>query len=52
MGFLNRTTTLLAAGIKPVFIFDGKPPELKADELAKRKARREESRAIHLLFYT
>ena len=47
MGFLNRTTTLLAAGIKPVFIFDGKPPELKADEIAKRKARREESRAIH-----
>ena len=30
MGFLNRTTTLLAAGIKPVFIFDGKAPELKA----------------------
>tara|TARA_B100001564_G_scaffold85308_1_gene69188 strand:+ start:1762 stop:2043 length:282 start_codon:yes stop_codon:yes gene_type:complete len=24
MGFLNRTTTLLSKGIKPVFIFDGK----------------------------
>ena len=47
MGFLNRTTTLLAAGIKPVFIFDGKAPELKADEIAMRKARREEARAIH-----
>ena len=47
MGFLNRTTTLLAAGIKPVFIFDGKAPELKADEIATRKARREEARAIH-----
>ena len=45
MGFLSRTTTLLAAGIKPVFIFDGKPPELKADEIAKRKARREESKS-------
>ena len=47
MGFLNRTTTLLAAGIKPVFVFDGKAPELKADEIAMRKARREEARAIH-----
>ncbi len=47
MGFLNRTTTLLAAGIKPVFIFDGKAPELKADEIAMRRARREEARAIH-----
>ena len=47
MGFLNRTTTLLAAGIKPVFIFDGQAPELKADEIAMRKARREEARAIH-----
>ena len=47
MGFLNRTTTLLAAGIKPVFIFDGKAPELKAEEIAMRKARREEARTIY-----
>ena len=47
MGFLNRTTTLLAAGIKPVFVFDGKAPDLKADEIAQRKARREEARTIH-----
>ena len=47
MGFLNRTTSLLAAGIKPVFIFDGKAPELKADELAMRKARRDEARKTH-----
>ena len=26
------------AGIKPVFVFDGKPPELKGGELAKRSA--------------
>ena len=43
MGFLNRTTTLLS----PVFIFDGKAPELKADEIAIRRARREESERIH-----
>ena len=47
MGFLNRTTTLLSKGIKPVFIFDGKAPELKADEIAIRRARREESERIH-----
>jgi flap endonuclease-1 len=47
MGFLNRTTTLLAAGIKPVFVFDGTPPELKAEEIAQRRARREESERIH-----
>ncbi|MDG1550236.1 MAG: hypothetical protein P8Q95_00740 [Candidatus Poseidoniaceae archaeon] len=47
MGFLNRTTMLLSKGIKPVFIFDGKSPDLKADELATRRARREESRKIH-----
>ena len=47
MGFLNRTTSLLGAGIKPVFIFDGKPPELKSDELAMRRKRREEARRVH-----
>ena len=47
MGFLNRTTTLLSKGIKPVFIFDGKAPDLKAGEIAARRARREESERIH-----
>jgi len=47
MGFLNRTTTMLAAGIKPVFVFDGQAPDLKADEIAQRKARRLEAERIH-----
>ena len=47
MGFLNRTTSLLAIGIKPVFIFDGTPPELKSDEIAARRERREEAKRIH-----
>ena len=34
---------MLEAGIKPVFVFDGKPPEAKADELAKRREKREEA---------
>lgn len=37
-GFLYRTTYLLENGIKPIFVFDGKPPELKFKELARRRA--------------
>ena len=47
MGFLHRTATLLAAGIKPVYIFDGESPELKAEEMAARRARREEAEIVH-----
>ncbi|OII74088.1 Flap endonuclease 1 [Cryptosporidium ubiquitum] len=44
-GMLSRTTRLLEAGIKPVFVFDGTPPEMKKDELAKRDERREKALA-------
>ena len=37
MGFLDRTTGLLEKGIIPVFIFDGKHPDLKADTIAMRR---------------
>lgn len=36
-GFFNRTANMLENGIKPVFVFDGKPPVLKHAELTKRK---------------
>jgi len=36
-GLFSRTTRLREANIKPVFIFDGKPPEMKKDTLQKRK---------------
>ncbi len=36
-GFFNRTANLLENGIRPVFVFDGKPPKLKFSELEKRK---------------
>jgi flap endonuclease-1 len=53
-GMFNRTIKLITAGIKPVFVFDGKPPgkqllcsfldslivDMKGGELAKRMARR------------
>ncbi|KAG6536103.1 hypothetical protein ZIOFF_001147 [Zingiber officinale] len=34
---LNRTIRFLEAGIKPVYVFDGQPPELKKQGLAKRQ---------------
>ncbi len=36
-GFFNRAANLLENGIKPIFVFDGKPPVLKYAELSKRK---------------
>jgi len=43
MGMFYRTIRLLENGIKPVYVFDGKPPELKGGELAKRQERRAEA---------
>jgi flap endonuclease-1 len=42
-GFLNRTLRMLEAGIKPVYVFDGKPPEFKSAELQERKEKREKA---------
>jgi flap endonuclease-1 len=41
-GVFYRTIKLLELGIKPIYVFDGKAPDLKANELAKRRSRREE----------
>ena len=38
-GILYRTIRLIEHGIKPVYVFDGKAPELKQNELNKRKQR-------------
>lgn len=32
-GMLSRTIRLLEAGVKPVFVFDGKPPAMKEEEV-------------------
>jgi len=37
VGILSRVTGLISKGLKLVFVFDGKPPELKADERDRRK---------------
>jgi len=41
VGVLYRTTSLLAQGVLPVWVFDGKPPELKAGTLRARFAAKE-----------
>lgn len=44
-GFWYRTLKFLESGIKPVYVFDGKPPTLKGGELAKRSAAKEKALA-------
>ncbi|KAK4686300.1 flap endonuclease-1, partial [Tremellales sp. Uapishka_1] len=45
MGFFYRTIRMVDHGIKPCYIFDGKPPELKGGVLAKRFAGREAAKS-------
>lgn len=42
-GVFYRTINLLEMGVKPVYVFDGRPPEIKEMEVARRKALREEA---------
>ncbi|KAK9304443.1 hypothetical protein QLX08_004215 [Tetragonisca angustula] len=46
MGTFYRTIRLVEQGIKPVYVFDGKPPDLKGGELAKRAERRDEAQKL------
>ena len=43
-GLFYRTTNFIEVGIKPIFVFDGKPPELKSETLNRRKEIREFAR--------
>jgi flap endonuclease-1 len=43
MGMFYRTIRLMENGIKPVYVFDGKPPQMKGGELLKRQERRAEA---------
>jgi len=45
MGMFYRTIRMVDNGIKPVYVFDGKPPQMKAGELEKRKEKRDEAQA-------
>ncbi|MDQ1371464.1 MAG: Flap endonuclease 1 [Candidatus Thermoplasmatota archaeon] len=44
-GLLYRTASLLEAGIRPAYVFDGEPPELKRKTIEARKAVRQEAEA-------
>ncbi len=41
VGLFHRTIQFMEAGVKPVWVFDGKPPELKDHVLDKRKEQKE-----------
>ncbi|XP_072169618.1 flap endonuclease 1-like [Diadema setosum] len=43
MGMFYRTIRMVENGLKPCYVFDGKPPELKSGELVKRQERRAEA---------
>ncbi|CAG8556584.1 4980_t:CDS:10 [Dentiscutata erythropus] len=43
MGIFYRTIRMVESGIKPCYVFDGKPPTLKSGELAKRSERKKEA---------
>jgi len=40
-GLFYRNINLILEGIKPIYVFDGKPPELKNEELERRKEAKE-----------
>ncbi|MCL4344524.1 MAG: flap endonuclease-1 [Nitrososphaerota archaeon] len=42
-GLFYRTLNFLEKGIKPVYVFDGKPPELKAHEISTRRTARNDA---------
>ncbi|XP_076249820.1 flap structure-specific endonuclease 1 isoform X2 [Calliopsis andreniformis] len=46
MGTFYRTIRLVENGVKPVYVFDGKPPNLKGGELAKRAEKRDEAQKL------
>src|SRR3989344_2992710 len=43
IGLFSRTTSLMESGLKLVFVFDGKPPEIKAKTWEKRKRIKQEA---------
>ncbi|MEM1743124.1 MAG: flap endonuclease-1 [Nitrososphaerota archaeon] len=46
-GLFFRTINFIKAGVKPIFVYDGKPPELKKRELEKRFEKRVEAAELY-----
>lgn len=51
-GLFYRTINLVENGIKPVYVFDGKPPELKREELERRRIRKEKAAEMMVKAYS
>jgi flap endonuclease-1 len=47
-GLFYRNVNLMELGIKLVYVFDGKPPELKSEEIQRRSAQRREAKDQYL----
>ena len=45
-GLFSRTAKMVELGIKPIFVFDGKPHDLKSKTLAARRAVKEPPAAV------
>jgi flap endonuclease-1 len=45
-GILFRTVNFMEKGIRPVYVFDGKPPEFKQQTIDQRRAAREEAHVL------
>ncbi|KAI6203351.1 Flap endonuclease 1 [Aphelenchoides besseyi] len=45
-GMFYRTIRMMENGLKPILVFDGKPPEMKSEELDKRREKREEAEKL------
>ena len=45
-GILYRNSSMIEKGIKPIYIFDGKAPELKSETQEKRREVRDEAEQI------
>jgi len=42
-GLFYRTINILEEGVIPIYVFDGKPPEQKSEELERRRKIKEEA---------
>jgi len=43
-GLFYRNLSLMQEGVKPIYVFDGKPPEMKLAEIERRKNLKKEAR--------
>jgi len=50
-GLFYRNVNLMELGIKLVYVFDGKPPELKTEEIERRSAQRREAKDLKMTIF-